>query len=46
MKHQYFAPLCEEIKVSATSELLTGSPAPVGGLFLNVTGGSGDVTAE
>ena len=44
MKHQYFAPLCEEIKVSAISELLAGSSRPAG-KYLNVTNGA-DVIAN
>lgn len=43
MKKQYFVPLCEEIKVSPTSELLTGSS--VDGVYLPVGQGS-DVTAD
>ena len=45
MKHQYFAPLCEEIKVSATSDLLVGSTGPVG-LYLPVANTGDNVTAD
>lgn len=44
MKHQYLTPLCEEIKVSATSELLAGSSRPVG-KYLYVTTGA-DIYAD
>ncbi len=45
MKHQYLSPLCEEIKVTAISELLAGSSIPAG-KYLNVTNGTGDIHAE
>ena len=44
MKKQYFAPLCEEVKVvSKMSELQSASP--VGNVYLPVANGT-DVTAD
>lgn len=45
MKKQYICPLCEEIKVTAISELLAGSSIPAG-KYLNVTNGTGNIYAE
>ncbi|MCQ2312363.1 MAG: hypothetical protein MJZ84_02780 [Paludibacteraceae bacterium] len=46
MKHQYFAPLCEEIKVvSKMTQLQAASSGPVG-LYLQVANTGDNVTAD
>lgn len=44
MKKQYVCPLCEEIKVSATSEILASSYTP-SYKYLNITTGA-DIYAD
>ncbi|MCQ2339816.1 MAG: hypothetical protein MJZ79_03440 [Paludibacteraceae bacterium] len=47
MKKLYLTPLCEEIKVRATSDLLVGSVGPVPtDKYIPVVSGGGNINAD